>query len=278
LVVNADDFGVSERINLGIARAHCDGIVTATSLMAVGRAFEHAIRLLPTLPTLDVGVHLTLVAEFPLLRRGSSLSGADGRFLPSAGAFTLRWLNGRVRKDEVKAEWSAQIERVLGKGLRISHLDSHQHVHMLPGLMELAWSLAVSYSIPFVRVPVEGLRTEWPPSYHAMVRFLGAAILQILWLMARPSTIDKSTPRFLHFLGFRDGGQLTQERLLRLLALLRPGEMYELMCHPGFMPDEPDLRRWGYRHEEELAALIDPSIRSEITSRNIQLCAYKNLP
>ncbi len=117
LVVNADDFGVSERVNSGIVHAHREGVVTATSLMAVGRAFEHAVRLARAVPDLDVGVHLTLVAERPLRPEGRSLTGTDGRFPPGAGAFTLGWLTGRIRRADVEAEWSAQIERVLASGI-----------------------------------------------------------------------------------------------------------------------------------------------------------------
>jgi predicted glycoside hydrolase/deacetylase ChbG (UPF0249 family) len=92
LVVNADDFGISARINEGILLAHRAGIVTATSLMAVGRAFEQAVQCCRAVPALDVGVHLTLVAERPLLPCRSSLTGDDGRFPASAAAFLRRWL------------------------------------------------------------------------------------------------------------------------------------------------------------------------------------------
>jgi predicted glycoside hydrolase/deacetylase ChbG (UPF0249 family) len=277
LVVNADDFGVSKRINHGILQAHREGIVTATSLMAVGRAFEHAVQMLRTAPSLDVGVHLTLVAEAPLLRSDSSLVGADGRFPAGAAAVAARWLTGKIRKADVKTEWCAQIERVLENGIRVTHLDSHQHVHVLLGLFDLARTLAARYDIPFVRVPVEGLRAEWPPSSHGTARNLSAIILRVLWMIGRPTATRRGRNRFLRFLGFHDGGSLDLERLQRLLARLRPGETYELMCHPGLTPEEPDLKRWAYRHEAELHALTCPSIRSEIAARNIRLCSYQDL-
>jgi len=277
LVVNADDFGISERINAGILHAHREGIVTATSLVAVGRAFEHAVQVARTAPSLDVGVHLTLVAEAPLLRRNASLVGKDGRFPAGAGALAGRWLTGRVRIPEVLAEWSAQIERVLGHGIRVTHLDSHQHVHALPGLAGLTHDLAARYGIPFVRAPIEDLRTDWPPSRHGMARLTGATILRVSWMAGCLTGSGPGKRRPLRFLGFRDGGRLDGRRLRRLIDGLRPGGVYELMCHPGFMPQEPDIRGWAYRHEEELRALTDPSIRSEIAARGIRLCAFKDL-
>src|SRR6201987_3103595 len=65
LIVNADDFGFTRDVNQGIVEAHRQGILTATTLMASGAAFEDAVRLARENPTLDIGVHLVLVGEPP---------------------------------------------------------------------------------------------------------------------------------------------------------------------------------------------------------------------
>jgi predicted glycoside hydrolase/deacetylase ChbG (UPF0249 family) len=277
MVVNADDFGISARINEGIVVSHRAGIVTATSLMAVGSAFEQAVQCCRAAPALDVGVHLTLVAERPLLARRSSLAGDDGRFPESAAAFLRRWLTGSIRRADVQAEWSAQIERVLDHGIRVTHLDSHQHVHILPGLADLSLNLAARYNIPFVRVPVEDLRGDRRLRLHGIKRMFGATLLRASWTLARLTGAKQAQYRPLRFLGFQDGGRLDDLRLRRLLRALRPGRAYELMCHPGLTPDEPDVRRWQYGHEKELQALTNPSIRSEIAARGIHLCNFKDL-
>jgi predicted glycoside hydrolase/deacetylase ChbG (UPF0249 family) len=277
LVVNADDFGISERVNEGIIQAHREGVVTATSLLAVGRAFEHAVHLSRAVPSLDVGVHLTHVAGVPLLQKNSSPADIDGGFPPSAAAFAWRWLTGRIPRADVDAEWSTQIERVLASGIRVSHVDSHQHVHALPGLAGLTLSLAARYRIPFVRIPVERLRTDWPPSLHGIRRTFGSALLRVSWTLARLESAGTAENRPLRFLGFHDGGRLDRQRLRRMLDSLRPGRAYELMCHPGFQPEEPDVKIWQYRHELELQTLADPLIQSEIAARGILLCSFKDL-
>ncbi len=277
LIVNADDFGVSERVNEGIILAHRSGIVTAASLMAVGRAFDHAVQCCRRVPELDVGVHLTLVAEKPLLQGTSSLTGDDGRLPPSIGVFLRRCLAGSIRMADIQAELSAQIERVLDHGLPATHIDSHQHVHALPGMAQLALRLSDRYRIPFVRVPIEDPRIDRPLSVHAVSRWAGAMALRASWTMARFSGARTAGCRRLHFLGFTEGGRLSQTRLHRLLQALRPGRTYELMCHPGFAPEEPDLQRWNYHHEQELQALTSASIRSEIAARGIRLDRFKNL-
>ena len=277
LIVNADDFGVSERVNEGIVLAHRSGIVTAASLMAAGRAFDHAVACCRGVPELDVGVHLTLVAEKPLLRKSSSLTGDDGRLPPSVGVFLRRCLAGSIRMTDIQAEFSAQIERVLDHGLRPTHLDSHQHVHALPGIVQLVLRLSDRYRIPIVRVPVEEPRIDWPLSVHAVLRWAGAMALRTSWMMARLSGARTAGRGQLRFLGFMEGGRLTQTRLHRLLSTLRPGRTYELMCHPGIAPEEPDIRRWRYHHEQELRVLTSAWVQSEIATRGIRLIGFNNL-
>jgi predicted glycoside hydrolase/deacetylase ChbG (UPF0249 family) len=277
LVVNADDFGISTRINEGIVRAHCEGIVTATSLMAVGLAFADAVACCRSVPTLDVGVHLTLVAEQPLLPGRTSLVGDDGRFPEGAGALLSRWLQGRIRSADVRAEWSAQIERVLDHGIRVTHLDSHQHVHALPGLAEVCLELAARYQIPFVRVPVAPLYWEPWSSRHDLHRMLGSLAVRTCATLAGLTGKGRGLCRPLGFLGFQEGGRLDEPRLQRLLRSLRPGRAYELMCHPGLRPDEQDLQCWGYGHEMELHTLTSPVIRDALVARGIALCGFADL-
>ncbi len=277
LIVNADDFGLCARINDGIVRAHQAGIVTAASLTAVGRAFEPAIAHCRELPALDVGVHLTLVAERPLLPGGSSLTGADGRFAASAGSFLRRWLAGGIRRADVRAELAAQIERILDHGISVTHLDSHQHVHALPGVLDIVLELAGRYRIPCVRAPVEGVAGHRTLAGRGIRRRLEAVALWVFWTAARlagPGRPHRPPPLFL---GFLDGGRLDSERLARLIAALRPGRVYELMCHPGFAPLEPDIRGWGYGHETELEALTDPAVRAVLAARGVRLCSFRDL-
>ena len=277
LVVNADDFGLCEQINTGILQAHQQGVVTSTSLMAVGTAFTHAVHCCRPVPRLDVGVHLTAVAARPLLSRCSSLTDTDGNFPSGAGAFLRRWLTGAVRHADLAAEWSAQIECILDQGIRLTHMDSHQHLHMLPGLTGLCQQLANRFRIPFIRVPVETPWRRGMLSFHACKRMVGATVLGGCWLLSRLTAHHQSLPRPLRFLGFHDGGHLDQQRLLRLLRSLRPGQQYELMCHPGLPPKEPDIQRWSYHHATELQALTDPLVRTEIKNRAIQLCSFFDL-
>ena len=77
LIVHADDLGLSEKTNEGILKAYRDGIVTSASIMANGTAFEHAVEICRENRPLDVGVHLTLVEELPVISREQVSSMVD---------------------------------------------------------------------------------------------------------------------------------------------------------------------------------------------------------
>lgn len=136
LIVNADDFGLTRGVNEGIVRAHHDGIVTSTTIMADAPAFEHAVELARAAPSLDVGVHLVLWPE----------STAMPQRLPS---FVARALGSSVR--EIEDNFARQVERVIEAGIVPSHLDTHKHTHLLPNVMRAVTRVARRFGIAWVR-------------------------------------------------------------------------------------------------------------------------------
>lgn len=277
LIVNADDFGLCRPVNEGIITAHRHGIVTATSLMAVGRAFEHAVGACRQAPGLDIGIHLTLVGEKPLLQRRTSLADSTGSFPASALALVRAYGCGAIRRPDVRAEWTAQIEKILDAGLCPSHIDSHQHVHVLPGLTDIVMDLAAAYRIAFVRRPIERLQASLFKENRAVPRLLGWTTLAACWSVSRAFGAVSAPPWAPRFLGFFHSGRLDAHRLGQLLCSLRPGTVYELMCHPGYAPQEPTYQRWGYGHDSERNALTTPGIRERLSQLGIHLIGFVDL-
>src|SRR5262245_10294862 len=158
LVVSGDDFGQSESINNGIIRAHMSGILTSTSIIAAGAAFDHAIALARTHPTLDVGVHLTLTEQRPVAPMTTVPSLVIGGGMPSApAAFIKRFLRGAIALRDIAREFDAQVVRVRDCGITVTHLDGHQHLHALPAIRREVALLAQRHGILFVRQPYERL-------------------------------------------------------------------------------------------------------------------------
>jgi predicted glycoside hydrolase/deacetylase ChbG (UPF0249 family) len=249
LIINADDFGFTRDVNAGIVHAHLAGVLTSTTMMANGAAFDDAVRLARETPTLDIGAHLVLVQGRSVL---------DGRPLPRSPHQLLPLLARRGLN--VYGELKAQIEKILATGIKLSHLDSHKHTHLVPSVFRTVVKLADEFGIRWVRLPLD-----------STVRF------GKLWCAAgnrfyRRSANSKSVNLTDHFLGFHLTGSLTEETLAQALTKLEEGTT-EFMCHPGYLGDE--LKQAGTRLKEsrlhELEALTAPRIRRLISEQTIEL-------
>ena len=161
-MVNADDFGFTPDVNQGIVEAHRRGILTATTLMANGAAFEDALRLAAETPSLDVGCHLVLIG-------GRSLP--TGQPLP----LTVPQLLAAMARREIRVydELREQVRRIVDAGIRPTHLDSHRHLHAFSPFFVRVVKLAKRYDIPFIRWPYEDLPGSGWPAAGFSVRCLG---------------------------------------------------------------------------------------------------------
>src|SRR5687767_6281521 len=141
LIVTADDVGLHRGMTEGAIRAHREGIVTACSIVANGAAFDDAVERLRDTPSLEIGIHLTLVEERPLTAM---------RFPRKFTSFVPLYLARRITIGAIERELRAQIEKVLAAGLTVTHLNGHQHLHLLPRIFSLLKRLANEYHVGYV--------------------------------------------------------------------------------------------------------------------------------
>ncbi|MFN2505707.1 MAG: ChbG/HpnK family deacetylase [Acidimicrobiales bacterium] len=272
LIVNADDYGLTEGISLGILRGHREGIVTSTSVLAIGPAYPKVSHLLGDHPDLGVGVHLAAVGEDPpLLSRAEvpTLFDRRGRLCETWASFLMRTAAGRVDPEDVTREFTAQLELVQELGVPITHLDAHQHLHLWPSICRVVLDLARRYDIPAVRVP--RLRAPTPTG-------LGVTVLGRL-LARRAGQAGLRFPT--DAIGIECAGNLDRARLRKALGSLAAhgADTVELTVHPG-EPEDPDRARyrWGYRWHDELDALIGPSAHHAVAESGFTLGTYADLP
>ncbi len=234
LIVTADDVGLHPGMTAGAILAHRDGIVTACSIVANGVAFDDAVARLRDAPSLEVGVHMTLVEERSL---------TTGEIMPkNYVSFMLS------RTHDVEPELRAQIEKVLATGLRVTHFNGHQHLHLLPRVFSVVEKLAREYGIGYVRrVNDRGGRSR--RASMAALSFLGRH---------RGGSND-------YTIGVADAGHLRDvEPLLDFVD-----GVTELVTHPGIAVDA--YRHWNYEWDEETRALCEANLRQAIRSRGIEL-------
>jgi hopanoid biosynthesis associated protein HpnK len=279
LIVNADDFGYTPGVNRAIveaSRVTGGGIVTATSLLANGAAFDDAVALAARYPALDVGCHLNLVEGTPVAppREVAGLVDESGRFA-GAGRLALWLISGRARVDEIERECAAQVERVVAAGIQPSHLDTHQHTHLHPRVARAVVRTARRFGIAWVRRPFE----SFSPSGHGKLkRRVLAGGLKLLSVPFDSTMAAESLRTTRHFTGFVLTGRLTGETL-RLTLEQVPEGITELMCHPGY--DDAALASASTNLREsrqhELDALRDPRVLATLADRGIMLQSFREL-
>ena len=267
LIINADDFGLAEGINRGIIEGFRAGAITSASVMIGMPAFGDAVRLARSAPALGVGLHFTLTAGRPLANVPSLTDESTGQFL-RVSALVMHALSGRVRRREVEDECVAQIAAARDAGLHLTHLDSHHHVHVLPGLRDAVRRVVESERIPAVRRPRErvfgGVARRRLPE-RALVSALARDMDPVRW---RVSMTD-------HFVGSALlGARRFHSLLLRVLESLPPGTT-ELMVHPGYVPAPlPGNDPYTTQRELELQALTSSDVLARISSGAIRLVNY----
>lgn len=226
LTVTIDDAGLAPGINEAIARCIEAGSADRISIIATGPLFDDLFGI-QGLTDLNISAHLNCI-EPPFL--------TDAVF---PGTFMGWVLHSGKYAAAVKEEWKTQIERLLDKNISLSGLDSHRHIHHLPGLRNVILELAEEYGIEYVRTAV------LPDRYAG----LSALILNAYGQRFRRLAIQKDmkTPEFM--LGFSRSGNVTKEYLMRYESAVSGADGIEIVMHPSVRPE------WSKGQPEELELL-----------------------
>lgn len=266
LLVNADDFGFTPDVNEGIIEAHRHGILTATTLMANGAAFDDALQRARDTPELDIGCHLVLIG-------GNSL--IDGRAFPASVAKLLSALAKRDLRpyDELRA----QMRKILDAGIRPTHLDTHKHTHLAPPVLDAVARLAEEFGIRWVRRPFDFPLNTMRGAVPALKRITSDALGLLRRRFHR--VLERHHCRTTdHFAGFQITGRFHVKELVELVGMLPEGTT-EFMCHPGRCRES--LRaahtRLKESRERELEALVAPEVKAALVKNEIKLTRYSEL-
>jgi chitin disaccharide deacetylase len=277
LVLNADDLGLTAPMSELVVALRAEGLVTDTSMLTCGEAFDGAARGLLSHGITATGLHLCVVggeapvslpADVPsLVRRGRFRSG-----WPSVAAATAA---GRIRVRDVEHEWEAQVVRALDAGLRVTHLDSHQHLHLLPTLLPIAIRIARRFNVSYIRAPGTERTAKWASSGLGATG--KARILSAFGDRARRMIHTVGLPVPPVVIGLADAGRMTFDRWTRLLSSL-PDGTYEAVLHPGTGDGGTASRyRWGYRWDEEAQVLRGAELRSLLARSSVRTVSFADL-
>ncbi len=268
LIVNADDFGRSESVNLAVIRAHRDGILTTASLMVNEPAADQAVRLARENPNLGVGLHLALVCGSAALppERIPHLAGADGRFSDNPVAAGWRYFFSAQCREELRAEIEAQVAKFHATGLSLDHLNGHLHLHLHPVVFEILMDNAQRWGIRAMRLTRDPLFLNARlASGRWAYRLTHAVIYHLLSARARRALDFRNIRHTNAVFGLLQNARVDAPFLGKLLPRLPAGDS-ELYSHPSLD-----------HFKNELDALIDPTIRNLSRQLGIRLIRYKDL-
>lgn len=278
LLVNADDFGRHPLINEAVLRAVEHKGLLSASLMAGEPYFEEAVAIAKSHPMLGVGVHLTLVNGRPVLppQEIPSLVCDDGSFYPHHNAFIKKYLTLKIRKEDVVKELSAQIDKVIRAGITPTHVDSHQHIHMLPGIFPKVLNLAQKNKINKIRISGCGFANPFIP-WPGFGDLIGKCALQCFSMI---DTQKAQKAGFLypgHFVGQVAGGAITADFMQNLLKNMHE-DTVEVMLHPGMNNRILSLSSgWDHDYEAEFLAVTCEKVHECMQKHGIKLINFGDL-
>lgn len=235
VIFNADDFGLSSGVNRAIIESHRNGVVNSTTIL--GNCDEklliEAADMAKQNPKLGVGVHLVLTMRAPLLDTHKTLVDEHGFF-----KYTGDTLDNEIALDEVYEEWKAQIQRIR-KHFKITHLDSHHHVHLDDRLYKVVKRLSREF-----KLPVRSVRSNTPTEIKADLGFYG----------------DNASLEYL------------LETMSKFNGLL------EFMVHPGCEDDTflEEVSTYNQARFKETGVLTDDRLKEFIKSNKIKNINYSH--
>ena len=276
LIVNADDFGISQEVNAGIIRAHRDGVLTSTSLMVTGEAAADAVRLAKENPRLAVGIHLVAVMGKSVLPKSEipTLVDEARNFSNNPVAAGLKYFFSPQSRREIRREVAAQFARFHETGLQLSHVDGHLHLHVHPVIFNEALTQAARYGARRMRVPEEERalalkfdRTGLAQKTLFTIQFGGLARYMKRRLRERGFTVPERV------YGNLQSGRMSESYFLYMLENFRAATN-EIYFHPAaYAPD----RALGADEQQcaiEFEALLSERVKQRMAELNIRLTNY----
>ncbi len=266
LIVTADDFGLHEAINEAVEKASRTGILTAASLMVAAPAAADAVRRARGLPGLRVGLHLVLADGQAVLAPEliPALADRSGRMDSRMFVNGLRYFALSAVRRQLEAEIRAQFSAFARTGLVLDHVNVHKHFHLHPTLLEMLLRVGREYGVAAVRVPDEPL---WFAAHAGNGLGLAGNALLAPWVALMKRRLRSAG--VLHndrVFGIAASGAMNERTLLAALSRLPPG-LTEIYLHPATVSGEAIAASMsGYRHADELAALLSPRVREAVAA------------
>ncbi len=278
LIINADDFGLTSGVNRAILELNRAGVLTSATLMACAAATGEAIDLARATPTLGIGCHLVLVDGDPVLPAveiPTLVLRKTGSFRSSLIAFLAHLFSSRIRPKEIEAEAAAQIALLQRRGLMLTHIDTHKHVHMFPAVLRPILRAARAAGIHAVRNPFEPVWAVRATGGASLARVAQVNFLRSLQAACRQIIREEGFSTTDGTIAVVGTGILNAATLRTLLEQL-PAGTWELVTHPGYNDSDLERVRTRLRASREVERCALPVVKEFNSLELISFCGLNS--
>ena len=274
LVINADDFGLSEYFNRAVYAGFHSGLLSAASLCANGEAFDSAVNdVIPNCEGLSVGVHLN-VMEGKSLTNVPLLTQDDGTFQNGYISLILKSYNKEFMA-QLEQEFRAQIEKIQAV-VKVDHIDSHVHTHAIPNIFRLVAKLADEYNIPYIRTQFE--KMYFVPSLKKHLNFkyppniLKIILLNTFTIINRGVVKQYNLKTNDYLIGVGYTGMMDDKTLECGLKAINKTSLIETLIHPCKFDAPIDDSHWT-----EYMITQNSELKNKIQDMEIQISNITSL-
>lgn len=258
VIINADDFGYSSGVNQGILKAHKDGLLTSTTLMANMPGSLEAIKMAHENKNLGIGCHLVLTCGRPLTY-AKTIANEYGVFYSLKEYKKYR---SNMDDEDIYSEWCHQIDFLLNHGIELTHIDSHHHVHTFKENLEITRTISEKYGLVF--------RNAFELEENCILPYQ-KGIKGFLDLMDYPNIRDLT-------LSFSSNKDECIKELQKVLDQIKDNEITELMVHPAFVDEVLYFNSsFNIGRIKEVSILCDIEVEKLFQNNHIDLYHYGNI-
>lgn len=284
VIINADDFGLSDSVNTAIVQSFKEGVLTSASLLINAKRTQQAIELANKNPQLDLGMHLCIVQGKPIAKRKniSTLLDNNGYFSKNHVDFLIKLWRNKINLDEVELEFNQQIKNALEYKLNITHIDTHQHIHMHPQILRILVKLAKKFKIRWIRYPVEipyGFNRVLT-SFENIKNVSKFTIICAYRFQIKRILKENNISHPDYTMGLYNAGTLNNSAFKQMLSLAQDG-VTEIIFHPAIKNEDLSKEFPGgfknFNWEEEFRILTNTAFRDFAARQQIKFVSFKQI-
>ena len=276
IIHTCDDFGLHSSINEAVLETYENNMLSGASIVPSGRAVEDAISIAKICKSLNIGLHFTLIEEFPISNptQITSLLAKDGKFFKNYKEFILKFILGKIDQEHIQIELENQILFLKNQGIKINYLDSHQHLHMFPLIFDIILPILKKYEIYFIRcvkTPFFAKDLKKPIPLSASFIF---DLMKFYFHIKKMIIPD-------YFIGLFHSGNIGLIDVLQWSQQMKKEAIYEIGFHLGKSDRELNqiYSHWQqpFSWEKEFKIINHPQYKEQIKQQNISLIKYSDL-